>query len=232
MNKIFKADTLDEAYKQVSQTIDTPISKLEIEVLQTNTKGLLGLLKKQAILKVTLPEDKSDNQKEDKEYIKNNDNQTLAQDDMIDEIKAKLKKLFDSYCCDVDVVLVKLEGENSVYVKLDGQDAKIIIGTKGFRYDALSFMLHGWLKKCYNKTIKLEVLDYLKNKELYTQELLEGFFEKVDEFGRASTKPFSSRHLRVAVGVIKKRYPDKNLIFEAINERQKIITIDDQSDEI
>ncbi len=291
MTKIFKADTLDDAYKQISQDIDIPISKLDIEVLQTHSAGILGMMKKGAILKVHLP-DEPQPDKPQPTPQSDTDTQTTAtqepqltqpsqaytppldlpqetarqhtrpirqttrqdnkdtdsrpplefvdkepqikykviEDDDTKDIRPKLDKLFSIYCLDISIDKLHKTDDHTVYIKLIGDDAKIVIGTKGFRYDSLSFMLNSWLKRKYNLDSRLEILQYLQNKQHKVAQLLEKFYEDVTGYGYGTTVELSGQYLRIAVDLIQHKFPDRQLIFEETQKGRKTIKIDDRQD--
>lgn len=270
MTKIFEADTLDDAYKKISQSIDIPISQLDIEVVQTQTSGLFGLIKKGAILKVNLPDDlQSNTQQEPTTQLKQepitqseptaqlkpkhdtkpstpNDIEAstppididkepqiqykVINDETTQDIHQKLDKLFATYCLDVKIVKLHKIDDFNIYIKFDGEDSKILIGTKGFRYDSLSFMLHSWLKRKYDLELRLEILQYLESKQHKVAVLLEKFFEDVSEYGYATSVELSGQYLRIAIDLIQDRFPDKELVFDVTQKNRKTIRIDDRQD--
>ncbi len=240
MKNIFKADTLDEAYRKVSQSIDTPIAQLDIEVIQAPSEGILGLMKKEAIVEVKLPnkdtkisqplvEKKTTNAAPD---IENKLEDTNINDEVIKDIYQKLDGLLSVYCLDIKIDKLHKKNENTIYIKLIGEDAKILIGTKGYRYDAMSVLLHSWIKRRYNKELQLEVLEYLENKKQKVKLLLEKFMEDIEQFGTATSVEMSGQYLRIAIDLIQTAYPDKRIILKETRMRRKTITIDDRLDEL
>ncbi len=287
MTKIFEADTLDEAYKQISQDIDIPISKLDIEVVQTQSAGILGMMKKSAILKVHLPDEAQDTQQsktdavvttaqepkptqsseadtpppqdipqakarqhtrptrqttrqDDKDIVSHQPLEFIdkepqikykvIEDDDTKDIRPKLDKLLSIYCLDINIDKLHKTDDHTLYIKLIGDDAKILIGTKGFRYDSLSFMLNSWLKRKYNLDSRLEILQYLQNKQHKVAQLLEKFYEDVTGYGYGTTVELSGQYLRIAIDLIQHKFPDRQLIFEETQKGRKTIKIDDRQD--
>jgi len=282
MTKIFEADTLDDAYKQISQDIDIPISKLDIEVLQTHSAGILGMMKKGAILKVHLPDEPQPDEpqptpqsdtdtqatatqepqltqpsqadtppprldlpqataRQDNKYTDSHPPLEFAdkepqikykviEDDDTKDIRPKLEKLLSIYCLDISIDKLHKIDEHTLYIKLIGDDAKIVIGTKGFRYDSLSFMLNSWLKRKYNLDFRLEILQYLQNKQHKVAQLLEKFYEDVAGYGYGTTVELSGQYLRIAADLIQHKFPDRQLIFEETQKGRKTIKIDDRQD--
>ena len=69
-NKIFEAKTLEEVYEKASSSLNCSVNDLDIEVVQSPSKGFLGFFSKNAIIKVNIKlNSKSQNNK--KEFTPN-----------------------------------------------------------------------------------------------------------------------------------------------------------------
>ena len=68
-NKTFEAKTLEEVYENASSSLNCSVNDLDIEVVQSPSKGFLGFFSKNAIIKVKIKQ-KSKSQNNKKEYIK------------------------------------------------------------------------------------------------------------------------------------------------------------------
>ena len=203
--KKFEALTLEKAYEAACSDFECSISMLKFEVLQHPSKGILGLLKKKAIIMAALKNERRTEPREEEEtsepsleleanmneYLRvpSSDERTdrssaedsigakrqslspeLAKDPIVegffnvvsddeslaeesvsyDElalmIEAQLKELIDASCFDIDVVEVDVLGSTAL-IFLDGEDAALLIGKEGYRYNALSYMiLNGYIQ--------------------------------------------------------------------------------------
>ncbi len=250
---IFSAPTLDEAYTNASKTLNCSVVELEIDVIQHPSRGLFGLFAKQAIIKITnaselkksLENDNNKNKKED-EKLKQNilQNQNKDSDQLKEEITSVskvhisdtkvqkevfegVKKILDVSCYDLDVKEVKV-ANNNVYIKIDGKDAALMIGVEGYRYKALSYILHNWIKLKYNMTISLEIAEFLKNQEENIKNYIEGIKERVKEQGRVQTKPLDGILVKIALEELRRLYPNMYVAIKTLRDGKKVVVVNQQ----
>ena len=67
----FEATTLDEVYEKASESLNCSITNLEIEVLQSPSKGFLGFFQKKAIISVKIKSNKSNDYSSSFDHHKN-----------------------------------------------------------------------------------------------------------------------------------------------------------------
>ena len=134
-----EAKTLDEAYLAAAKRLNCSVADINAKVIQYPSKGIFGLFSKPAIIEV--------------------DENLIERDieDVIDEIKEGLKKLFEKSCFDVDTFEVKKFDEETVFIKIDGADAALLIGKEGYRYNALNYMMYNWINQKYGFKVRLKI---------------------------------------------------------------------------
>ncbi len=191
-----EAKTLDEAYLKAAKELNKPVSELEVTVIQQPSKGLFGMFAKNAIIEVKEPE--------------------KTVDDILYEIKQDLKKLFEKSCFDVDEFEVKKWNEETVYIKIDGSDAALLIGKEGYRYNALNYMMYNWISQKYGFKVRFEIAEFLKTQQEILREFLKSFIERVKERGFGKTKPFDGILAFLALEILREAFPEK---YVAIRER-------------
>jgi spoIIIJ-associated protein len=207
------ADTLEEAYTKASSELKHSVVDLDIEVLQAPSAGFLGLFKKPAIISATLKNAKS--------------TKTDAVDnDIKDEIKSGIEDLLKNSCFKIALTELAVD-DDLVYIKLDGEDAALMIGKEGYRYKAISYILHNWIKIKYNKNISLEIAEFLKNQDEMISEYLLSIKERVDEVGKAQTKPLDGILVKLALEKLRAAYPDKYVAIRTIKDGRKIVIINE-----
>jgi len=192
------AKTLDEAYIKAAKELNCSVSDINAKVIQYPTKGLFGLFSKPAIIEV---EEKIDYDIEE----------------IIPKIKEDLKNLFEKSCFKIDDIVVKKYDEETIFIKLDGEDAALLIGKEGYRYNALNYMLYNWINQKYGFKVRLEIAEFLKNQEEMLRSFLEPFIEKVKQKGYGKTKPFDGILAFLALEILREAFPDK---YVAIKEKQ------------
>ena len=204
-----EAKTLDEAYLEAAKKLNCSVADINAKVIQYPSKGIFGLFSKPAIIEV--------------------DENLIERDieDVIDEIKEGLKKLFEKSCFDVDTFEVKKFDEETVFIKIDGPDAALLIGKEGYRYNALNYMMYNWINQKYGFKVRLEIAEFLKSQEEMLRNFLAPFIEKVKEKGYGKTKPFNGILAFLALEILREAFPDK---YVALRERgdEKYVVIGDR----
>ncbi len=237
------ANTLEEAYTKASSELNASIVDLDIEIIQNESSGFLGMFAKPAIItasikgapKVKTPT-KTNNIKTVKSEaaIKKETNQkiqkNIANEKETNKIKYEIKegvnKLLDASCFNVNLVELRVDDED-VYIKLDGEDVALMIGKEGYRYKALSYILHNWIKIKYDLNISLEIAEFLKNQEEMIQKYLIGIKEKIDNNGKAQTKPLDGILVKIALGELRSVYPEKYVAIRTLRDGRKIVIVNE-----
>jgi len=202
---IIEAKTLEEAYYEAAKKLNCSVTELEVKIIQHPSKGLFGLFAKTAIIEV-------------------NEDVQRNIDDVIPEIEENLKNLFKKSCFELDSFEVKKYDEETVFIKIDGEDAALLIGKEGYRYNALNFMLYSWINQKYGFKVRLEIAKFLETQEEMLRNFLVPFIEKVKVKGYGKTKPFDGILAFVALEILREEFPDR---YVAIKDRngEKFVVI-------
>jgi len=198
-----EAKTLEDAYYKASKEFNCSITDLDIKIIQHPSKGILGLFSKKAIIEVEKKE------------------KTI--DEVIEEIKEKLKKLFEKSCFKIDTFEVKKYDEDTIYIKLDGKDAALLIGREGYRYNALNFIIYNWIYQKYGFKVRLEIAKFIESQQEMLKDFLKPFIEKVKERGFGKTKPFNGILVFLALGILREAFPDKYVAIKEKNSEKYIV---------
>jgi spoIIIJ-associated protein len=203
-----EAKTLDEAYLIAAEKLNCSVTDLNAKIIQHPTKGIFGLFAKPAIIEV-------------EDVIQKDIEEVLP------EIKKGLERLFEKSCFDVDTFEVKKWDEETVYIKIDGKDAALLIGKEGYRYNALNYMMYNWINQKYGYKVRLEIAEFLKNQSEMLRNFLQPFIEKVKTKGYGRTKPFDGILAFLALEILREEFPDK---YVAIREKngEKFVVIGDR----
>ncbi|ARR00148.1 putative RNA-binding protein (Jag domain) [Campylobacter porcelli] len=160
-------------------------------------------------------------------FHKIDDNQTaVSLDNILLEIRAGLDRLFGASLFDIQVSELSIYDADTIYIKLDGADAALMIGKEGYRYKAISYLIFNWINAKYNKGIRLEIAEFLKNQESSMAVYLNGVIERVELIGRAQTKPLDGVLVKIALEQLRQRFPDKYVGIKSSDEG-KFIVIND-----
>jgi len=270
-----EALTLEEAFQKASQMLGCSVSELQSEVMQHPSKGIFGLLKKNAIIVATCKKTASKHVKNEavhlptaEESVASEIIETLKEeqtplrmftepeierdaivesffevDQHEDEIGAyeeesvvydelalliedQLKELLSHSCFDIDVVEVDVR-DNTALIFIDGEDAALLIGKEGYRYNALSYMLFNWLHAKYELFIKLEIAEFLTTQQEMIRNYIKPVIESVEKQGKGKTRFLDGILVQIALEQLRERFPDKYVAVKTGKEGKKFVVINE-----
>ena len=259
-----EAPTLEEAYEKASIDLECSVSNLKCEVIQHPSKGVLGFMKKSAIIVVVC--DKEDTTKvEEIKSIEDipatttidrtdyNETPSIKEDEapksevildsffeesyreerpannnleLAEKIEKELKELLACSCFDIDTVEVDVV-ENTALIFIDGEDAALLIGKEGYRYNALSYMLFNWLFSSYNLYIKLEIAQFLTSQKEMIKSYIEPVIEHVNINGKGKTRPLDGILVQIALEQLREEFPNKYVAVKTARDGRRFVLIND-----
>ncbi|ERJ26400.1 Jag N-terminal domain-containing protein [Campylobacter concisus] len=151
---------------------------------------------------------------------------TIDFDKILPEIKEGMNRLFKASCFDISKIEVSKFDDETVLIELDGADAALLIGKEGYRYKAISYMLYNWLNSKYNLAIRLEIAQFLQNQEAMMDQYLNGVIERVQNSGRAQTKPLDGVLVKIALEKLREKFPDKYVGIKSGNDGKFVVVND------
>jgi spoIIIJ-associated protein len=215
---IFEGKTLEEVYQKASEYFGVSISDLQITTIQTPSKGFFGLFAKKAIIDVQKQNKEINNKKESNVALENNEQESKYFEYKIEEIniedvaklaKKEVNELFKLSCFNIDEIDVKVYDEETIIFIINGEDAALLIGKEGYRYNALSTMLFNWISQKYGYKVKLEIAEFLEQQEEMMRKLLEPYIREIEEKGRCKTRAFDGILVYLAVEILRSEFPHK-----------------------
>ncbi|WQY86834.1 Jag N-terminal domain-containing protein [Helicobacter pylori] len=256
-----KAKTLEEALIQASIALNCPIINLQYEVIQTPSKGFLNIGKKEAIILAGVKETKENSLKETsakenhqnhqsaEEKKQNLETETPQEEkitpkppkknlkeeshsgDKLHEIKQELKDLFSHLPYKINKVEVSLYEPGVLLINIDGEDSALLIGEKGYRYKALSYLLFNWIHPAYGYSIRLEISTFLQNQEKVMEAQLQSVIMTVHEVGKGQMKAPDGVLTYIALKKLRKAFPNKYVSIKTNLNDEKYIVINDFNNE-
>jgi spoIIIJ-associated protein len=169
----------------------------------------------------------------DSEEAQNESSESLDFDDDRDspenkklsiEIENKLKTLIEAGCFEVDTVEVDVFN-GIAHIFVDGEDAALLIGKEGYRYNALSYMLFNWINSSYDLYIKLEIAEFIQTQEEMIDNYLKPIAEHIIEHGRGKTKPLDGILVQIALEKLRAMFPNKYIAIKTGKDGKKFILI-------
>uniref|UniRef100_UPI001F3DA24C protein jag n=1 Tax=Helicobacter bizzozeronii TaxID=56877 RepID=UPI001F3DA24C len=147
--------------------------------------------------------------------------------DKIAEIKEQLCTLLGYLPYQIDQVKVELCDSNTLYIELNGPDSALVIGEKGYRFNALSYLLFNWLHQKYGYNVRLEVAHFLKDQEEMMESYLQGIIMQIHEVGKAQTKPLDGMLIHIALKRLRETFPNKHITCQTNSSNERFVVIND-----
>jgi len=201
-----EAKTLEEAYEKAAEILNCSVADIDANIIQYPSKGFLGLFSKNAIIEVE--------ERLDIEKVKH-------------KIKEDLENLFEKSCFDIDLIEVSKYDEDTIFIKLDGKDAALLIGKEGHRYNALNYILYSAIHQKYGFKVRLEIGEFIKNQTERLKEYIDFFVEnKIKSQGYGKTKPLDGILVFLALEMLREKLPNKYVAIKEKNGEKYIVVGD------
>jgi len=142
------------------------------------------------------------------------------------EIESKLKELMQKSCFDIDVVEVDVI-DATAYIFMDGEDAALVIGKEGYRYNALSYLLYNWIHGKYGLHVKLEVASFLSTQEEMIRNSLESVIEHVRREGWGRTRSLDGILVQIALEQLREAFPDKYVAVKRHRDGKRYVLVNE-----
>ncbi|WQU20223.1 Jag N-terminal domain-containing protein [Helicobacter pylori] len=151
--------------------------------------------------------------------------------DKLHEIKQELKDLFSHLPYKINKVEVSLYEPGVLLINIDGEDSALLIGEKGYRYKALSYLLFNWIHPTYGYSIRLEISTFLQNQEKVMEAQLQSTIMTVHEVGKGQMKAPDGVLTYIALKKLRKAFPNKYVSIKTNLNDEKYIVINDFNNE-
>ncbi|GAA6878816.1 Jag N-terminal domain-containing protein [Helicobacter pylori] len=151
--------------------------------------------------------------------------------DKLHEIKQELKDLFSHLPYKINKVEVSLYEPGVLLIDIDGEDSALLIGEKGYRYKALSYLLFNWIHPAYGYNIRLEISTFLQNQEKVMDTQLQNTIMAVHEVGKGQMKAPDGVLTYIALKKLRKAFPNKYVSIKTNLNDEKYIVINDFNNE-
>ncbi len=200
----------------------------EESVKETNTKEIHQSAKeKKQNLEIETPQEEIITPKPPKK----NPKEESHNGDKLHEIKQELKDLFSHLPYKINKVEVSLYEPRVLLIDIDGEDSALLIGEKGYRYKALSYLLFNWIHPAYGYNIRLEISTFLQNQEKVMDTQLQSTIMTVHEVGKGQMKAPDGVLTYIALKKLRKAFPNKYVSIKTNLNDEKYIVINDFNNE-
>ncbi|WP_231246649.1 Jag N-terminal domain-containing protein [Helicobacter pylori] len=200
----------------------------EESVKETNTKEThQSTEEKKQNSEIETPQEKITTPKPSKKNLK----EESHNGDKLHEIKQELKDLFSHLPYKINKVEVSLYEPGVLLIDIDGEDSALLIGEKGYRYKALSYLLFNWIHPAYGYNIRLEISTFLQNQEKVMDTQLQNTIMTVHEVGKGQMKAPDGVLTYIALKKLRKAFPNKYVSIKTNLNDEKYIVINDFNNE-
>ena len=189
----YKGKTVDDAITEACQVLTVTSDKLEYEVIEKGSTGILGFGSKPAVIKARVKEDKpvktekkvekSEEKVQKKEFKSDKNSKVEPAADPKEFLENVFKAMYMSVNIDV-----KQEG-NEINIELSGDDMGVLIGKRGQTLDSLQYLTSLVVNKGTSEYIRVKVdtEDYRKRRKETLENLAKNLAYKV----KRTKKPVS-----------------------------------------
>ncbi len=201
----------------------------EESVKETNTKEnhQNNIEEKKQKLETETPQEERITPKPPKKNLK----EESHNEDKLHEIKQELKDLFSHLPYKINKVEVSLYEPGVLLIDIDGEDSALLIGEKGYRYKAISYLLFNWIHPAYGYSIRLEISTFLQNQEKVMEAQLQSVIMTVHEVGKGQMKAPDGVLTYIALKKLRKAFPNKYVSIKTNLNDEKYIVINDFNNE-
>ncbi len=201
----------------------------EESIKETNTKEnhQNNIEEKKQSLETETPQEERITPKPPKKNLK----EESHNEDKLHEIKQELKDLFSHLPYKINKVEVSLYEPGVLLIDIDGEDSALLIGEKGYRYKALSYLLFNWIHPAYDYNIRLEISTFLQNQEKVMEAQLQSVIMTVHEVGKGQMKAPDGVLTYIALKKLRKAFPNKYVSIKTNLNDEKYIVINDFNNE-
>ncbi len=194
------------------------------EIAEEDSKQEQIVVKNEEVVELFFEKEKSKEEavvENEKDIDISNNNRDLAL-----KIENQIKNLIDISCFNIDIVEVDVI-DNRAYIFLDGDDAALLIGKEGYRYNALSYLLFSWLQAEYKLFVKLEIAQFLSSQEEMIRHTLKSVIEDVNQKGWGRTKPLDGILVHIALEQLRKEFPNKYVAIKRQRDGSRYVLINE-----
>ncbi len=218
MIKISASD-VEQALLIASKELNCSCIDLDYEVVQQPSNGLFGIGKKNAIIVASIKE--KQNKKSQHNEIKK-----FKIEDVLVEIKQEINDLFSKLPFEINEIEVNKYDSSIISIQFKGTDSALLIGEKGYRYKAISYLLFNWINPKYGFNIRLEIEKFLSNQEEMIEAYLEPIIKEIKQSNNAfTTKPFDGVLAYIALKILRENLPDRFIMIKKNEHNETYIVV-------
>ena len=202
MSIIKSAKTVDEAVKLALGELSADIADVDVKVIEKPKSGFLGFGSKDALVEVTLKDEKGKDIKENKDSIVEVScckEALSAKSDDIEKIEEFLKGLISNMGVNGEISYDEDEEAINLYIN-ESDDFKVLIGKSGETLESIQYILSIFARRntSLEKRVYLDINGYKKRKEETIRETAMTFAKKAIRYKKVMRlRPMNAYERRI-----------------------------------
>ena len=129
-------------------------------------------------------------------------------------------------CFAIDTVEVDVI-DDTAYIFMDGDDAALLIGKEGYRYNALTYLVSNWLQNKHKLYIKLEIAQFLASQQEMITSYMVPVIEHVEQKGWGRTRSLDGVLVQIALEQLREEFPNKYVAIKRTRNGDRYILINE-----
>ena len=155
-----------------------------------------------------------------------NPQQELIDESLIAQISKEINELFALLPIKLSKIEVAKFDKNTILIHFKGIDAALLIGEKGYRYKAISYLLFNWLNAEYGVNIRLEIESFLASQEAMMANYLAPIIEDLQDSDEPfATKTFDGILAYIALKELRAKLQGKSVVLKTNENDESYILI-------
>ena len=232
--KVIETDDKTVIVKEKKKETIKPLSDDNIEKLapnnETQTKVLDSFFDNDSNEKeVKTPDTEEEVKSEVKSEVKKEISKSNIGENNIElqeKLEKELKHLISLSCFNIDTVEVDVI-EDTAYIFIDGDDAALLIGKEGYRYNAISYLISNWLQNKHKLYLKLEIAQFLASQQEMIRNYMEPVISRVNSEGWGRTRPLDGVLVQIALEQLREEFPNKYVAIKRTKSGEKYVLINE-----
>jgi len=196
----FEGKNIDQAVKKACGKLKIDKEKIRYKVISHGSTGIFGLAgRKKAKIKVSLPEGKkpekkNDNKKDDRVHYANKENE--LRENNVQTGKDVLQKIIDSITEDAKIAIEKRP--NKTIFNVVGGNSALLIGKRGKTLEAIQIIVEKVINKKNEKRSRtlVDIEGYMEKRNSYLKSLAKRLADKCKRFGKPMSLEEMNAHDR------------------------------------
>lgn len=189
------AKTIDEAVKLALDELNVDISCVDVNVIEKPKSGFLGFGSRDALVEVTLKDEKIEMPKETCCKEENN----IDKNEYIEKLEVFLRDLISKMGTDCELIFS--EDEEAISIDIEkSEDFKMLIGKSGETLESIQYILNIFARRntSLEKRVYLDVNGYKKRKEESIREMAMTFAKKAIKYRKVMRlRPMNAYERRI-----------------------------------